>query len=143
MKYVIFYWSRYGHNKNIATTLSEKLSKKGKDTKVFNVEKADPTNVPGADLYIFSAAAEAFRVQKHMRKFMKNLEGLEAKKFAIINTHGMKSKNWLKSMEKILAKKNMVKVAEINFQISSKGQKEGLGFMEGWEEKLEEFAGKL
>lgn len=143
MKYVIFYWSRYGHNKNIATTLSEKLSKKGKDTKVFNVEKADPTNVPGADLYIFSAAAEAFRVQKHMRKFMKNLEGLEAKKFAIINTHGMKSKNWLKSMDKIISKKKMEKVAEIDFHIGKEGQEKGEGFTENWEEKIDEFSKKL
>lgn len=143
MKYVIFYWSRFGHNKKIATTLSEKLSKKGKDTKVFNVDEADPTNVPKADMYVFSAAAEAFRVQKHMRKFMKKLEGLEGKKFAIINTHGMKSKNWLKGMEKLLVKKDMVKVADTDFQIGKEGQEQGQGFIGDWKEKLEDFADEL
>lgn len=143
MKYVMVYWSRFGHNKKIVENLSKKLNEKGAETQVFNTDEADPKNLPDADIYIFSASAEAFRVQKDMRKFMKNLEDMGGKKYGIINTHGMKSKNWLKSMDKILSKKNMEKVAEEDFIIGKEGQKEGKGFTENWEEKIDEFSKKL
>ena len=141
MKYVIFYWSRFGHNKKIANTLSEKLDKKG-ETKVVKVDQIDTVDIPEADLYVFSAPAEAFRVQRNMRTFMKKINDVEGKKFAVVNTHSMK-RNWLKSMEKILTKKNMMKVASVDFQIGKEGQKEGQGFIGNWQEKLDEFADKL
>ena len=142
MKYVIFYWSRFGHNKKIANLLSEKLSKKG-ETKVFNTEDIEPNKIPDADLYVFSGSAEAFRLEKNMRKFMKKLKDVSGKKYAIINTHGMK-KNWLKSMDKILSKKDMEKVAEIDFRITSEGQKQGKGFVDkNWGEKIDSFSKEL
>ena len=76
-----------------------------------------------------------------MRKFMKNLENMEAKNYGIINTHSMK-KNWLPKMEKLLAKKKMVKVAGIDFQVSKEAPS-GNGLMEGWKSQLEAFADKL
>lgn len=141
MKYVIVYWSRYGHNKKIVDTISKKLNEKG-EAKVFSTKELEPTNLPEADTYIFSGSAEAFRLEKNMRKFLKKLEGLEKKNYAIINTHGMK-RNWLNSMDKILSKKNMKKVAEIDFQIGSEGQKTGDGFIGDWEDKLNNFIGKI
>ena len=97
--------------------------------------------MPEADVYIFSAPAEAFNVQKNMRTFMKNLEGTKEKKYGIINTHAMK-KNRLYKMEKLLSEKKMTKVAEVDFQVGD-GAKTGNGFMEDWKAKLNEFAGKL
>ena len=73
---------------------------------------------------------------------MKNLNGMEDKKYGIINTHSMKSKNWLHKMEKLLSKKNMIKVAEADFLIGE-GQQTGEGHIEGWETKLDEFVGKI
>ena len=94
-----------------------------------------------ADLYVFSAPTEAFNIQKNMRNFMKNLEGMEEKKYGIINTHGMK-KNCLHKMEKLLSKNEMVKVAGVDFQVGD-GSRTGNGLMENWKVKLDEFAGKL
>jgi len=71
MKYVIVYWSRFGNGKKIVQTLEEKLQNKKAETEVFKTDEADPTSMPNADMYIFSAPAEAFNVQKNMRKFMK------------------------------------------------------------------------
>lgn len=139
MKYVIVYWTRYGNNKKIVDYLVERLQG---DVQVFKTEEANPVAMPEADLYIFSAAAEAFNLQKNMRKFMKGLEGMDKKKYGIINTHAMKNKNWLHKMEKLLSKKNMVKVAGVDFRIGD-GSQTGDGLMEGWEEKLEEFASKI
>ena len=142
MKYVVVYWTRYGNNKKIVDHLAEQLKAKG-EVQVFKTDEADPKALPEADAYIFSAAVEAFRVQANMKQFMKGLEGMEGKKYGIINTHCMKKKNWLKKMEKLLSKKKMVKAAETHFHISGEGQEQGNGLAEGWQAQLAEFAGKL
>jgi flavodoxin len=141
MKYVIVYWSRYGHNKKIVNYLAKKLKEKKAETQILTTDEADPTTLPEADLYILSAAAEAFNLQINMRTFMKNLEGMNGKKYGIINTHGM-NKDRLYKMEKLLSKKNMVKVASVDFKVG-KDIKSGNALLEGWEAKLDEFAEKL
>ena len=141
MKYVIIYWSRYGNGRQIVNYLAQKLEKKGSTTQIFKTDETDPCALPKADLYVFSAPTEAFNIQKNMRKFMKNLEDMEGKKYGIINTHSMK-KNWLPKMEKLLAKKKMVKVASIDFQVGKEAPS-GNGLMEGWESQLDTFANKL
>ncbi len=141
MKYVIVYWSRYGNGKQVVNYLAQKLEQKGATAQIFKTDETDPSALPEADLYVFSAPTEAFNIQKNMRKFMKNLEDMEGKKYGIINTHSMK-KNWLPKMEKLLAKKKMVKVAGIDFQVCKEAPS-GNGLMEGWKSKLEAFADKL
>ena len=139
MKFVIVYWSRYGNNKKIVDYMAEKLQG---EVQIFKTDETDPTKMPDADYYIFSAAAEAFQLQKSMKVFMKNIENMDGKKYGIINTHAMKKKNWLKKMEKPLAKKSMIKVAEIDFAMG-KNCEAGDGLQEGWEAKLDEFCTKL
>ena len=139
MKYVIVYWTRYGNNKKIVDYVTGKLQG---EVQVFKTDEADPAKMPDADFYIFSAAAEAFQIQKSMKVFMKNLENMDGKKYGIINTHAMKKKNWLKKMEKPLNKKKMVKVAETDFAMSEKCEA-GDGLQEGWEAKLDAFCSKL
>ncbi len=141
MRYVIVYWSRYGNGKKIVENLTGKLKNKVEEVKVFKTDEADPKSMPEADLYVFSAPTEAFNIQKNMRSFMKNIQGLEEKRYGIINTHSM-NKNWLNKMEKLLSKKNMVKVAGVDFQVGKNAQT-GNGLPEGWESKLDEFAEKL
>lgn len=142
MKYVIVYWSRYGNGKKIVDHLTSKLKEKeSADVKVFKTEEADPTSMPEADYYIFSAPAEAFSVQRNMKTFMKKLEGMDNKKYGIINTHGMK-KNWLGKMDKLLSKKNMVKAAEVDFQVGKEANT-GNGLMQGWESKIDDFSKKF
>jgi len=141
MKYTIVYWSRYGHNKKIVNYLSDKLKEKKAETQILTTDEADPRALPEADLYVFSAAAEAFNLQRNMRTFMKNLEGMNGKKYGIINTHGM-DKNRLPKMEKLLSKKNMEKVSEVDFKVG-KDIKSGNALMEGWESKIDKFAEKL
>jgi len=141
MNYVIVYWSRYGNGKKIVDYLAGKLNEKKGETQILKTGEADPTAMPEADLYVFSAPTEAFNIQKNMRKFMKNLEGMDNKKYGIINTHGM-DRNWLNKMEKLLSKKKMVKVADVDFQVGKDAQS-GNALMEGWESKLDGFAEKL
>jgi len=135
------YWSRYGNGKKVVDYLSGKLEGKKGKIQIFKTDEADPTNLPEADVYVFSAPTEAFSVQKDMKKFMKNLEGLDRKKYGIINTHGMK-KSALPKMEKILSKKNMVMVAGVDFQVGD-GVKTGDGLKDGWQAEIDDFAKKL
>ena len=139
MKYVIVYWTRFGNNKKIVDYLAGKLQG---EVQVLKTDEAEPAKMPEADFYIFSSAAEAFRLQKNMKQFMKNLENMDQKKYGIINTHAMKKKNWLKKMEKLLAKKKMIKVAEVEFRMEGDVDK-AEGLQDGWEAKLDAFCAKL
>ena len=136
------YWSRYGHNKQIVNYLKDTLESKGHSAQVLNADEADPKSLPDAGVYIFSAAAEAFRIQKNMRNFMKSMDGLQGKKCAIINTHAMKKRNWLKSMDKMVSKKNMDKITETDFVIGE-GQNKGEGLSDDWQSHLNSFIEKL
>ena len=137
MDYCIVYWSRYGHNKKIVEYVEQSLKKKKHGVTVFSTDDADPSSLPSVDVYVFSAPTEAFRVVRTMKSFMKKLDGMDGKKYGIINTHSMK-RNWLGSMEKILSKKNMVKVGEVDFVIGD-GQRTGEGLSDGWKEILDGF----
>jgi flavodoxin len=139
MNYAIIYWSRYGNNRTIAEHLAKALGKKGGVT-VMTADKADPNSLPLADVYIFSAAAEKFSIQADMKKLMKNLRNMEGRKYAIINTHALGFKNWLGRMDKLLSKSGMAKAAEIDFRMGD-GTDKGSGLPEGWEKRLDEFAG--
>jgi flavodoxin len=138
MKYVIIYYSRFGNNKKVVEHLAQILMKKGQ-VQVLTADKANP--LPPAEVYIFSAAAERFSIQSDMKKLMKGISGMDGK-YAIINTHALKFKSWLGRMDKLLAKSGMVKMAEIDFQMGE-GTDKGNGLAEGWENRLEEFAGKI
>jgi menaquinone-dependent protoporphyrinogen IX oxidase len=141
MKYVMVYWSRYGHNKKLVKSLSELLKKRGAETQILTVDEADPTALPAADMYVFSAAAEAFNLQRNMKIFMKRLSGLDGKSYGIMNTHRMK-KNRLRKMERLLSKKNMVKKAEVDFQVG-KDLESGNAFLGDWQAKLSAFAERI
>ena len=141
MKYVMVYWSRYGHNKKLVESLSELLEKRGAETQIVTVDEADPTALSAADIYVFSAAAEAFSLQRNMKMFMKQLSGLDGKSYGIMNTHGMK-KNRLRTMEKLLSKKNMMKKAEVDFQVG-KNLESGNAFLGDWQAKLAAFAERI
>jgi flavodoxin len=142
MKYVVVYFSRYGNGKKLVEYLAGKLKEKKGAIQLFKVDEADPSAMPEADVYVFSAAAEAMSIQRDMKKFMKNLKGMDGKEYGIINTHGMK-KDRLDKMEKILSKKKMVKLAGVEFHVEGDGVQTGNGLMKGWEAKLDEFIGKL
>jgi menaquinone-dependent protoporphyrinogen IX oxidase len=141
MNYVIVYWSRYGNGKKIVDYLAVKLNEKKGEAQIFKTDEADPTAMPEADLYVFSAATEAFNIQKNMRKFIKKLRGMEENKCGIINTHAME-RNCLHKMEALLAKKKMVRVAGVDFKVG-KDANTGNGLIEGWEAKIDEFVEKL
>jgi flavodoxin len=141
MKTVIIYWSRYGNGEKIVKHLETTLKEKKAEVTVLKTADAYPAAMPKADLYVFSAPAEAFNLQKDMRSFMKKLQGMDGKIYGIINTHGM-NRNWLGKMEKLLNKKNMEKVASVDFKVGKEANT-GNGLTKGWEKKVEKFSETL
>jgi len=137
-KYTIIYWSRYGNGKKCVEYVTKKLKSSGGAVQLLRTKEANPSALPAADIYIFSAPTEAFQVQVEMKAFMRKLEGMDDKKYGLINTHGMKKRNKLKSMTKLLTKKNMVKVAEVDFHVED-GYQQGNGLPSDWEVKLDRF----
>ncbi len=139
MRFVLTYWTRTDNNKKVADYLADELGQKG-EVQVFTTDLADPARMPEADVYIFSAPMEMFRIQVNMRKFIKALDGMEGKKSAIVNTHGMKKFHWLRSMGRMVRKKGMVKVAEVEIATS---WGESVTMEDGWEQKLDAFCAQL
>lgn len=80
-------------------------------------------------------------MHQEMRILMKELKGTQGKGYGIINTHSLK-RNWLKKMDKLLKKMEMIKVAEVDFRVGD-GTEEGKGLEDGWETKLERFTHSL
>jgi flavodoxin len=141
MQFVIVYTSTFGNGKKVVERLTQTLTNKGNPATLLQTATANPASLPAADLYVFSAPAEAFNVKKDMRTLMQGLQGTEGKPYAIINTHAMK-KNRLGKMEKLLSKKGMVKRADLEFQVSG-DTKHGNGLPASWETKVDELAAKL
>ena len=136
MKVVIVYSSRYGNGKKCVDSVDGALKARGHDVQVLSAPQSDPAQIPQADMYIFSGAAEAFGIAKGIKEYMKNMPEMEGKKYALINTHGMKKARALPKMEKILSKKKkMVKVSEIHFQVG-KDANTGNGLPAGYDAQL-------
>lgn len=136
MKVVIAYSSRYGNGKKCVDCVDAALKAKGHEVQVLNAPESDPAQIPPADIYVFSGAAEAFGLAKGIRNYIENIPVLEGRKYALINTHGMKKPRALPKMEKILSgKKKMVKVSEIHFQVG-KGAEQGNALPEGYQAQL-------
>jgi len=139
MKVVIVYSSRYGNGKKCVDCVDARLKAKGHSVQVQNAPESDPAQIPPADLYVFSGAAEAFGLARPIKQYLLGLPELSGRKYALINTHSMKKARGLPRMEKILTGKKMVKVGEIDFQVGD-GTDKGNGLPAGYEARLAQWA---
>ena len=113
MHICITYESKYGNGKKCMEYLRDVLSKDGHDVKLFSVREADPSSLPSAELYIFSAPTQVGNVAGKMKKFLKAVSIPQDAKYTLITTcmNPPKTKS-LKTMEGLLAAKGMTKVGE-------------------------------
>jgi flavorubredoxin len=136
MKIVMVYSSRYGNGKKCVDCVNAQLKAKGHEVQILNAPESNPAQIPPADMYIFSGAAEAFSIAKGLKNYLVSMPVLEGRKYALINTHGMKKPRALPKMEKILSgKKKMIKVGEIDFRVGD-GAQQGNGLPEGYQAQL-------
>lgn len=142
MRVVIVYFSRYGNGKKCVDCVEAEMRKKGHEVEVLAANVSDPAKVPQADLYIFSAAAEQFGLNNEMKAYIRGMPELAGRKYALINTHGLKKPRGLPRMTKFCTEKKMVKLAEIDFQIGKDG-KAGNGLPADYQARLTQWVAGL
>ena len=142
MKVVIVYFSRYGNGKKCVDCVDSALKNKGHEVQVINVAGADPAQIPQADFYVFSGPAEQFGMATPLKTYMKAMPELAGKRYALINTHGLKKPRGQPRMEKFAGAKKMVKVAEIDFQVG-KDAASGNGLPADYQARLTQWAAAL
>ena len=142
MKICITYESKYGNGKKCMEYLQDELSNDGHNVDLFSVREADPSSLPSAELYIFSAPTQVGNVAGKMKKFLKKVViPQENAKYALITTcmNPPKSKS-LKTMESLLEPKGMSKAVD-GLMIKVSGMK---GPCEsGHQDQLKTFAKEL
>jgi flavodoxin len=138
MKVVMVYFSRYGNGKKCVDFVEGALKAKGHEVTVLNAGVSDPLQIPPeGELYIFSGAAEAFSIARELKSYMKAMPELAGRRYALINTHGLKKPRGLPKMEKILTgAKKMVKVGAIDFHVTGDGVQQGNGLPADYQAKL-------
>lgn len=141
MKICITYESKYGNGKKCMEYLQEVLSKDGHEVDLFSVREADPSSLPSAEVYIFSAPTQVGNVAGKMKKFLKKVVIPENAKYALITTC-MKPPNTksLGTMETLLKPKGISKAVD-GLMIKVSGMK---GPCEsGHQDQLKTFAKEL
>jgi menaquinone-dependent protoporphyrinogen IX oxidase len=158
MKVEIFHASKYGNGEKVVAYLQGVLLAKGHQASYSHVRDADPKRMPPADLYVFCAPTRIGKPIGKMRRFLKKVTLQEGTKYALIATHGEpvpnkktgkmpsqeeidKYQQNIPMMEALLNEKGAVKMADLKVFVSSEGMRGPL--VEGWENKVEEFAAKL
>ncbi len=143
MRVVIVYSSRFGNGRKCVECVEARLREKGHDVQVINAPSSDPSQIPPADLYIFSGATEAFGIARDLKRYLKAMPVLKDKRYALVNTHAMKKPRALPKMEKLLTRgKAMVKVAEIDFRVGE-GTDRGEGLPPDYQTRLAEWVSAL
>ncbi len=114
MHICITYESKYGNGKKCMEYLQDVLRKDGHEVQLFSVRKTDPSSLPLAELYIFSAPTHAGNVAGRMKRFLKAVSiPQENAKYALITTclDPPKTKS-LKTMESLLESKSVTRAAD-------------------------------
>jgi len=139
MKICIAYESKYGNGKKCMEYLQDVLSKDGHDVELFSVREVDPSSLPSAGIYIFSAPTQVGNVAGKMKKFLKKVVIPQANaKYALITTcmNPPKTKS-LTTMESLLDPKGISKTVD-GLMIKVTGMK---GPCEtGYQDQLKNFA---
>jgi flavodoxin len=139
MNICICYESKYGNGKRCMEYLRDVLSKDGHEVALFSVREQDPSSLPEAEVYIFSAPTQIGNVAGKMKKFLKKAEfSNEGAKYALVTTclDPQKTKS-ITAMEDLLSSKGVTKAAD-GLIIKVTGMKGPCE--DGHEEQLRKFA---
>ena len=158
MNIELYHASKFGNGKKVAEELKTIMESKGHKVNVHHISESNPKSIPSADLYIFGSPTRIGKPIGSMRRFLKKINLPPGTRYAVFATHGEAVPNkktgriptdeemarWRRTipeMDSILMGKNLVKIADMKFFVSGKDLKGSL--IEGWEEKVVEFASQL
>ncbi len=156
MKIEYLHASKFGNGAMVAAEFARLMAGKGVAVEVHHIRELNPTEVPPADLYVFSSPGRMGKPIGRMRRFLRKLNLGIGAKYALLTTEMAPSPDkqtgrvpteeelarWQRVrpiMNEILQAKGLVKVGEDKvFVTAMKGPLE-----EGWEQKVSGFVATL
>jgi len=148
--------SKFGNGARVAEEFKNVMAARGVTVNVRHIRKAKPTDLPTADLYVFSSPGRLGRPIRGMLRFLDKVALPAGARYALLttemtprpdrNTGRMpteeevaKTQRVRPLMNEILDGKGLVKITEERILVADiKGPLE-----EGWERKVAEFASRL
>ena len=149
MKIEYLHASKFGNGAMVAAEFARVMAGKGVAVEVHHIRELHPTEVPPADLYVFSSPGRMGKPIGRMRRFLRKLNLGVGAKYALLTTEMAPSPDkqtgrvpteeeltrWQRVrpiMNEILQAKGLVKVGEDKVYVTAmKGPLE-----EGWEQKV-------
>lgn len=156
MKIEYLHASKFGNGAMVAAEFENLMNARGVNVEVHHVRQAKPTELPTADLYVFSSPGRFGKPIGSMRRFLKKVTLPTGTRYAILTTEAAPKPDkktgrmpteeelakWQRVrpiMNEILQGKGFVKVLDDKvFVTELKGPLE-----EGWQQKVESFAARL
>jgi hypothetical protein len=152
MKIEYLHASKYGNGATVAAKFENLMTARGVVVDVHHIRDSRPTDLPPADLYIFSSPGPFGRPIGGMRRFLKKVKLPAGTRYAILTTEAAprpdkktgrlptdeelaKYQRVRPIMNEILQGKGLVRVGEDTIHVTGfKGPLE-----DGWEHTVEEF----
>ena len=156
MKIEYLHASKFGNGATVAAEFARHMAAKGADIEVHHIRELSPTDLPQADLYVFSSPGRMGKPIGRMRRFLRNLNLGAGAKYALLTTEAAPRPDkqtgrvpteeelarWQRvrpMMNEILQSKGLVKVGEEKIYVMAmKGPLEN-----GWQQKVSVFAATL
>ena len=156
MKIEYLHASKYGNGAAVAAEFKRQMTARGVGVDVHHIRDMNPTELPAADLYLFSSPGRIGKPIGGMRRFLKKVSLPPGTRYAILTTEATpkpdKKTGRLPSeeelakyqrvrpiMNEILQGMDLVKVAEGKVHVTRlKGPLE-----EGWQEKVKAFVARI
>ena len=156
MKIEYLHASKFGNGAMVAAEFARLMAGKGVAVEVHHIQELNPTEVPPADLYVFSSPGRMGKPIGRMRRFLRKLNLGVGSKYALLTTEMAPSPDkrtgrvpteeelarWQRVrpiMNEILQAKGLVKVGEDKIYVTAmKGPLE-----HGWEQKVSGFVATL
>ncbi len=156
MNIVYYHASKFGNGARVAAEFRKVMAARGVTVSVQHVRDANPTDLPKADLYVFSSPGRMGKPKGNARRFLRKVSLAPGTRYAILATQGApkpdkktgkmptqeEQDRWervIPIMNELLAAKGLTKVTEAAILVTGlKGPLE-----EGWQKKVEAFADQI
>ena len=159
MKIQYLHASKFGNGAAVAAEFQKQMAAEAIEVDIHHIREVDPTELPQADLYVFSSPGRFGKPIRGMRRFLRKVNLPAGTRYAILTTEAgpkpdkktgrmpteeemaqlAKYQRVRPIMNEILQDKGLVPVAEDKLYVTGlKGPLE-----EGWQDKLSAFAGGI
>jgi menaquinone-dependent protoporphyrinogen IX oxidase len=156
MKIEYLHASKYGNGAAVAEEFSQQMAARGVTVDVHHIREATPTELPRADLYLFSSPGRFGKPIGGMRRFLKKVGLPAGTEYAILTTEAAprpdrktgrvptdeelaRTQRVRPVMNQILQGKGLVEVAEDKIYVTGlKGPLE-----DGWQRKVAAFVARI